>query len=63
MSVPKGVKSRECLYLPAHYSLKRRFQTDDETPTRNLLPLEDIVDHIFPKKYSPVYYKITVMFL
>ncbi len=63
MAVPKGVKSKECLYLPAHYSLKKRFQTDDETPTRNLLPLEDIVEHVFPSKYSPTYHNVAVQFL
>ena len=60
----RGIPSKEAMYLPPHYSKElRRFQDDNETPTRNYWSLEEVVNFIFPKKYQEKYYEIALSFL
>jgi hypothetical protein len=58
--IKKGVRSKEALYLPPHWSLKRRIENEDESQTIGLLPLEELIDHIFPSKYQPKYNQISL---
>ncbi|MEM4367325.1 MAG: hypothetical protein QW035_04325 [Candidatus Anstonellales archaeon] len=58
MEVKKGFKSEASLYLPAHYSQEiRKFEDDDERPTRNLWNIEEILNFVFPKNYQQRYYE------
>lgn len=60
----RGIPSHESLYFPAHYSEEiRAFQEKDETLTRNLWSLEEVVNFIFPKKYQARYFQTALTFL
>ncbi len=60
----RGVPSSESLYLPRYDSAELRpFQTNEETPTRNLWNLEEVTNFVFSKKYQPTYHEIAVKFL
>ena len=64
MVIQKGFKTANSLYLPAHYSKElRKFQNEDETLSRNIWPLEDILNFVFPKKYQPTYYNASLAFM
>jgi len=64
-SIPsRGIPSKESMYLPPYYSSElRRFQDDNERPTRNFWSLDELINFIFPKKYQEKYYEIAVAFL
>ena len=52
-----------CLYLPPHdSSAVRKFQ-DGEVPTRNIWPLNSIVEFVFPSQYQSRQYVIALAFL
>lgn len=58
MEIKRGFKSEASLYLPAHYSQEiRRFEDNDERPTRNLWGIEELLNFIFPKNYQQRYYE------
>ncbi|MBI4399202.1 hypothetical protein HY570_00490 [Candidatus Micrarchaeota archaeon] len=60
----RGIPSSESLYFPAHYSEEiRAFQEKDETLTRNLWSLEEVLNFIFPKKYQAVYFQTALKFM
>jgi len=60
----RGVPSSESLYLPPYNSNEtRKFQDDNEVPTRNLWSLEEVINFVFPKKYQEKYHEIAVKFL
>jgi len=58
----RGVPSSESLYFPP-YSEVRKFQDNNETPTRNLWDLDEIVTFVFPKKYQEKYHAISLDFM
>ncbi len=60
----RGIPSKEAMWLPPHNSTEiRAFQNNDETPTRNLWSLEEVINFIFPKKYQERYHNIAHLFL
>lgn len=60
----RGVPSDETMYLPAYNSPElRAFQDANESATRNLWDLEEVVNFIFAKKYQPTYHQIATDFL
>ncbi|MDD5171540.1 MAG: hypothetical protein PHF60_00730 [Candidatus ainarchaeum sp.] len=60
----RGVPSSESIYLPRHDSPElRSFQDKNETITRNLWNVEELVNFIFSKKYQPKYYEIALGFM
>ncbi len=59
----RGIPSKFALYLPPHYSKEIRRFEENEVLTRNLWPLEDIVNFLFPKQYQPTYHEIAKAFL
>lgn len=60
----RGVPSKHTMYLPAHYSDEiRRFQDDNETQTRNLWNVSEVLNFIFPEKFQKKYYEIAISFL
>jgi hypothetical protein len=60
----RGIPSAESLYLPAHNSPElRAFQDSNETITRNLWNLEEVMTFIFPKKYQEKYHDAALAFL
>ncbi len=60
----RGVPSEETMFLPAHDSpTLRAFQDKNESITRNLWNLGEVVNFVFPQKYQPVYHQIALDFL
>lgn len=60
----RGVPSSESIYLPRHDSPElRKFQDQNESITRNVWNLEEVVNFVFSKKYQPKYYEIAHGFL
>ena len=60
----RGIPSSESLYFPSYNSTEvRRFQDNNETQTRNLWSLEEVINFIFPKKYQEKYHEIAMNFL
>ena len=60
----RGVPSKFSFYLPPHYSKEvRTFQSDEETPTRNLWNVEEVLNFLFPKAFQPKYHSIAVLFI
>jgi hypothetical protein len=60
----RGVPSSESIYLPRHDSPElRSFQDKNETITRNLWNVEELVNFVFSKKYQPKYYEIALGFM
>ncbi len=60
----RGVPANESLYLPRYDSDELRgFQDKDETLTRNLWNIEELVNFVFSKKYQPKYYEIALGFM
>ena len=64
-SIPsRGIPSKESLYLPPHYSKElRKFQDDNETPTRNYWSIEEVINFVFPKEYQEKYHEIATIFM
>ncbi|MCD6226982.1 hypothetical protein J7J90_00630 [Candidatus Micrarchaeota archaeon] len=64
-SIPsRGIPSRESLYLPPYYSKKlRKFQDDNEIPTRNFWSVEEVINFVFPKEYQEKYNEIATKFM
>jgi hypothetical protein len=58
----RGIPASESLYFP-QYSDVRKFQDDNETITRNLWSLDEIISFVFPKKYQEKYHEIAVDFM
>ncbi|HNT60741.1 MAG TPA: hypothetical protein PKJ97_02060 [Candidatus Bilamarchaeaceae archaeon] len=62
--IPRGIPSSESLYFPAHNAEEfRPFQDSNESLTRNLWRMEDVVNVVFSRKFQPTYYEIAVKFL
>ncbi|MEW5996715.1 MAG: hypothetical protein AB1657_03925 [Candidatus Micrarchaeota archaeon] len=62
--IPRGIPSSESLYFPAHNSDEfRPFQDSNESQTRNLWRMEDVVNIIFSRKFQPTYYETAMRFL
>ncbi|MEM5782223.1 MAG: hypothetical protein QXD43_03455 [Candidatus Aenigmatarchaeota archaeon] len=60
----RGIPSSEDFYLPRYDSPElRQFQNDQEIPTRNIWPIELIMNFVFPKRYKEKYYEIAVNFI
>lgn len=60
----RGIPSSESLYLPRHDCDElRKFQEADESATRNVWSLEEIVNFVFPKKYQQKYNEAAVLFM
>ncbi|MEM0455808.1 MAG: hypothetical protein QXL02_01810 [Candidatus Anstonellales archaeon] len=60
----KKVKSKNILYLPAHYDpTLRRFQDENEGPTKNLFSLQEVLFFVFPPEISPKYNTIANRFI
>jgi len=58
----RGIPTSESLYFPP-FSEMRKFQDDNEQPTRNLWNLEEVINFVFPKKYQSKYHEIAVAFM
>ncbi len=58
-----GIPSQHALYLPPHYSREVRTFEHDETLTRNVWPIEDVLNHVFPKRFQPTYHEVAVKFM
>jgi len=52
-----------CLYLPPHDSSAIRRFEEKETPTKNIWPLKDIVEFVFPSQYQSRQHIIALEFL
>ncbi len=62
--IPRGIPSSESLYFPAHNADEfKPFQDANESQTRNLWRMEDVVNVVFSKKFQPTYYEIALKFL
>lgn len=62
--IPRGIPSSESLYFPAHNAEEfRPFQDQNESLTRNLWRIEDVVNVVFSRKFQPTYYGIALKFL
>ena len=60
----RGIPSKEAFWLPPYYSEEiRRFQDDQENPTRNIWKPEEVVAFVFPPKYQEKYYEIAKEFI
>ncbi len=60
----RGIPSSESFWLPAYYSDEiRQFQDENETLTRSIWKIEEIINFIFPKKYQEKYYEIATAFM
>lgn len=60
----RGVPSSESLYFPPFNSEElRSFQDKDETLSRNLWNLEEVINFVFSKKYQTIYHNIAVSFM
>ncbi len=60
----RGIPSGDSLYLPAHYSEElRAFQDKEETLTRNLWSLEEVMNFVFPKRYQRKYNETALVFM
>lgn len=60
----RGIPSSESLYLPAHNSPElRSFQDQNESITRNIWNLEEVLNFVFPKKYQEKYHEAALAFL
>ncbi len=57
--ISRGIPSKEAFWLPDFKKI-RRFQDENELPTRNLFVLEDVLKFIFPPKYQPKYYEVSL---
>ncbi len=62
--IPRGIPSSESLYFPAHNAEEfKPFQDANESLTRNLWRMDDVVNVIFSRKFQPTYYGTAVKFL
>jgi hypothetical protein len=60
----RGVPSSETLYLPSHYGGEvRSFQDQNESLTRNIWPLEEVLNFVFAKRYQRKYYEAALAFM
>lgn len=60
----RGVPSSESIFFPTYNGPEtKKFQDSNETPTRNIWSMEDIVNFVFPKKYQEKYHEIAILFL
>ena len=60
----RGIPASESLYLPRHDSPElRNFQDQNESATRNVWGIDELVNFVFPKKYQPKYYAAAEAFL
>ena len=60
----RGVPSSESLYLPSYTSPEiRSFQDSNESETRNLWSLEEVLNFVFPRKYQAKYYEAALGFM
>ncbi|MCX8166557.1 MAG: hypothetical protein N3E37_01770 [Candidatus Micrarchaeota archaeon] len=60
----RGIPSSEDFYLPRYDSPElKQFQNEQEIPTRNIWPVELILNFVFPKRYKEKYYEISLKFM
>jgi DNA-binding transcriptional ArsR family regulator len=60
----RGIPSSKALYLPAYNSKElRKFEDDNESLTRNLWTLEEVLNFIFPKEIQERYNETALLFL
>jgi predicted transcriptional regulator len=60
----RGIPSKDSLYLPPHNSPElRSFQDGNESPTKNVWGMEEVVNFVFPQKYQEKYHEIALSFL